>query len=108
MTGYPAHLVRRLITNNRDRQNTVIIIVAYRQSPRPQDGTPDYVPLHHMTDDSFDKDNRFTVTMENGSMWRQMQENSVKARWCTAPATYTASIVPAAFGHMMRVSDGHS
>jgi hypothetical protein len=51
-------------------------------------GTPDYVPLQHMADYSFDKDNRFTVTMENGTVWRQIKEDSTSARWRSAPQSY--------------------
>ena len=77
-------------------------------SHRPPAGTPDYVLLPHMADYSFDKDNRFTVTIENGTVWRQLEEDSVSARWRSAPQTYIAGVVPALFGYMMRVSDGHS
>jgi hypothetical protein len=61
-----------------------------------------------MADDSFDKGNRFIVTMENGTVWRQLKEDSISAWWRSAPQTYIASVVPALFRYMMRVSDGHS
>jgi hypothetical protein len=77
-------------------------------SHRPPAGTPDYVPLQHIATYSFDKDNRLTFTMENGTVWRQLKEDSISARWRSAPQTYIAGVVPALFGYMMRVSDGHS
>ena len=76
--------------------------------PSSPAGKEDYVPRQHMADYSFDKQNRFIVTMEDGTKWRQIQEDSVTAHWRAAPASYSASIVPGWFGVMMRVSDGHS
>ena len=61
-----------------------------------------------MADYSFDAHDRFTVRLEDGSVWRQIQEDSVTARWRAAPANYTASVGAALVGLMMRVSDGHS
>jgi hypothetical protein len=83
------------------------LLLAEASRRRPA-GTPDYVPLQHMSGYSFDNDNRFTITMENGTVWRQLKEDSISARWRSAPQTYIASVVPALFGYMMRVSDGHS
>ena len=76
--------------------------------PPPPAGKEDYVPRQHMADYTFDKQNRFIVTMEDGSKWKQIQEDAVTAHWRAAPASYSASIVPGWFGMMMRVSDGHS
>jgi hypothetical protein len=62
-----------------------------------------------MTAYSFDGEGRFTVTLANGSVWKQIKEDSIKARWNAPAATYTASVVPGMFGsHLMRVSDKHS
>jgi hypothetical protein len=73
----------------------------------PADGE-DFAPRQPMADYSFDAHNRFTVRLEDGSVWRQIQEDSVTARWRAAPASYTASVGAALVGLMMRVSDGHS
>ncbi|HET7084872.1 MAG TPA: hypothetical protein VFI23_08885 [Rhizomicrobium sp.] len=75
---------------------------------RPAAGTDDYVPRQHLADYSFDTNNRFTVTMENGTVWQQLKEDSIAAKWRAPPQNYSATIVPALFGYMMRVSDGHS
>jgi hypothetical protein len=74
----------------------------------PPAGQEDYVPRQHLADYRFDKQNRFIVTMEDGSKWKQIQEDAVTAHWRAAPASYSASIVPGWFGFTMRVSDGHS
>ena len=85
----------------------------------PQAGTPvtakaataeheDFAPRQPMADYSFDAHDRFTVRLEDGSVWRQIQEDSVTARWRAAPASYSASVGAALVGFMMRVSDGHS
>jgi hypothetical protein len=76
--------------------------------PAAPPGSEDYVPRQHMADYRFDKDNRFTVTMEDGSKWRQIQDDNLNASWRAAPASYTASVSPSLLGYMMRVSDGHS
>ena len=68
----------------------------------------DYVPRQPMADYSFDAQGRFTVRLEDGSVWRQIQEDGVTAKWRAAPASYSASVGPALVGLMMRVSDGHS
>ncbi|HEX4636608.1 MAG TPA: hypothetical protein VH189_10530 [Rhizomicrobium sp.] len=76
--------------------------------PAAPAGNEDYVPRQHVADYRFDKDNRFTVTMEDGSKWRQIQDDNLNAHWRAAPASYTASVSPSLLGYMMRVSDGHS
>lgn len=62
--------------------------------PLPPAGKEDYVPRQHLADYTFDKQNRFIVTMEDGSKWKQIQEDAVTAHWRAAPASYSASIVP--------------
>ena len=80
--------------------------------PQAATATPadheDFAPRQPMADYSFDAHDRFTVRLEDGSVWRQIQEDSVTARWRAAPASYTASVGAALVGFMMRVSDGHS
>lgn len=72
-------------------------------------GDEDYSPRQSMTAYSFDGEGRFTVTLANGSVWKQIKDDSIKARWRAPAQSYTASVVPAMLGaHFMRVSDGHS
>jgi hypothetical protein len=69
----------------------------------------DYVPRQPMTAYSFDGEGRFTVTLANGSVWKQIKDDSIKARWNAPAQTYIASVVPGMMGaHFLRVSDKHS
>ena len=77
--------------------------------PRTPGDDEDYVPRQSMTAYSFDGEGRFTVTLANGSVWKQIKDDSIKARWNAPAQSYTASVVPGMFGaHFMRVSDKHS
>ena len=80
--------------------------VDLRHSP-PSDGS--YTPAQPMASYSFDSDGRFTVTLANGEVWKQIKEDSIFARWKAAAESYRASVVSGIFGsHMMHVSDGQS
>lgn len=58
---------------------------------------------------SFDRQGHFTVTLADGSVWRQNKDDNITARWTAPAASLRASVVPAMFGsHLMRVSDGRS
>ena len=75
----------------------------------PPEAYEDYRPRQPMASYSFDAEHLFTVTLEDGSVWRQTKEDLVKARW-NAPATsYYAAVAPGTFGsHLLRVSDKHA
>jgi hypothetical protein len=79
------------------------------RSPQTPSEDEDYAPRQPMTAYSFDGEGWFTVTLANGSVWRQVKEDSIKARWKAPAQSYIASVVPGMFGsHLMRVSDKHS
>jgi hypothetical protein len=75
----------------------------------PPEAYEDYRPRQHMASYSFDGEHLFTVTLEDGSVWRQTSEDLVKARWNAPADTYYASVTRGSFGsHLLKVSDKHS
>jgi hypothetical protein len=75
----------------------------------PPEAYEDYRPRQKMASYSFDADHLFTVTLEDGSVWQQSQEDFVKARWNAPAYTYYASVTRGSFGsHLLKVSDKHS
>jgi hypothetical protein len=51
-------------------------------------------PPTRMTSYKFDANGRFTVTLANGEVWRQVLGDSRQARWRNQPATYVVVIMP--------------
>ena len=48
----------------------------------------------HMTTYKFDAAGRFTVTLANGEVWRQLLGDSQQAKWRNQPASYAVTILP--------------
>ena len=75
----------------------------------PPEAYEDYRPRQRLASYSFDSDHLFTVTLEDGSVWRQTSEDLVRARWSAPADTYYASVTRGSFGsHLLKVSDKHS
>jgi hypothetical protein len=64
----------------------------------------------HMTVYSFDSNGIFTVTLDNGQVWRQLSGDTSFARWNKPASSYSVTISPGLLGsHNMRVpGTGHS
>jgi hypothetical protein len=52
----------------------------------------------HMTDYVFDGSGRFTVTLDNGQVWRQMPGDVKKARWTKSAHSYVVTLNSGALG----------
>jgi hypothetical protein len=51
-----------------------------------------------MTSYSFDRYGKFSVTLENGQVWRQLSGDDVRARWSKPASRYVVRISGGAFG----------
>jgi hypothetical protein len=60
-------------------------------------GTRDVATASRMASYSFDRNGLFTVTLENGQTWRQIDGDSHSAHWSKAPRNYAVTIINAAF-----------
>jgi len=91
-------------------QPTAPVVSAGRPAPAlPPEAYEDYRPRQKLASYSFDADHLFTVTLEDGSVWRQSKEDFVKARWNAPAGSYYASVTRGSFGsHLLKVSDKHS
>ncbi|OJT95610.1 MAG: hypothetical protein BGN82_05150 [Alphaproteobacteria bacterium 65-7] len=57
-----------------------------------------------MTSYTFDRNGFFTVTLDNGEVWRQLTGDSSVARWFRKPQTYAVTVTDGLFGsHNLRV-----
>jgi hypothetical protein len=84
-------------------------VASAARPPLPPEAYEDYRPRQKMASYSFDGEHLFTVTLEDGSVWRQTSEDLVKARWNAPADTYYASVTRGSFGsHLLKVSDKHS
>lgn len=52
----------------------------------------------HMTDYVFDSSGRFTATLDNGQVWRQMPGDVRKARWTRPARSYVVTLNSGALG----------
>jgi hypothetical protein len=75
------------------------------EAPAPRDtglmdsllGTRDIASSSRMASYAFDRNGLFTVTLENGQTWRQIDGDSHSAHWSKAPRNYAVTIINAAF-----------
>jgi hypothetical protein len=83
--------------------------VAPPRAALPPEAYEDYRPRQKMASYSFDGEHLFTVTLEDGSVWQQSDEDFVRARWNAPAGSYYASVTRGSFGsHLLKVSDKHS
>jgi hypothetical protein len=75
----------------------------HARSPQPPTGNwllgsnrPEAVT--HMTDYVFDGSGRFTATLDNGQVWRQMPGDVKKARWTKPAHSYVVTLNSGALG----------
>lgn len=47
---------------------------------------------------AFNKDHRFTVTLDNGQVWQQIEGDDVLANWSGSPRKYSVAIARGLFG----------
>ncbi len=69
----------------------------YGLPPKPQPGEVTHVKAR-MASYSFDGRHLFTVTLENGQVWRQVDGDTSYAHWAAAPGHYIATISNGVFG----------
>jgi len=75
----------------------------------PPEAYEDYRSRQRMASYSFDGDHFFTVTLQDGSVWRQTRDDFVKARWNAPADSYTAAVTRGSVGgHVLQVSDKHN
>lgn len=60
-------------------------------------GTRDVKTASRMTSYTFDRNGLFTVTLENGEVWRQVDGDNHTAHWSKAPHSYAVTIINGAF-----------
>ena len=59
-----------------------------------------------MTSYNFNQQQQFTVTLDNGQVWRQIDGDTAVARWTKAAARYQVTITGGAFNsHNLKVKD---
>lgn len=56
-------------------------------------GTRDVETASQMAAYTFDRNGLFTVTLENGEVWRQLDGDGHVARWSKAPRSYAVTII---------------
>jgi hypothetical protein len=65
--------------------------------PRPEAAAQSDHVSARMTSYSFDRYGKFTVTLENGQVWRQLSGDDVQARWSKPASRYVVRIGSGAF-----------
>jgi hypothetical protein len=60
-------------------------------------GTSDVVVASRIAAYRFDRNGAFTVTLENGEVWRQLDGDSFVAHWFKEPHSYAVTITEGAF-----------
>lgn len=61
-------------------------------------GTPDIKAAWQMASYKFDRNGYFTVALENGEVWRQLDGDTSFAHWFKKPGRYIVSITAGALG----------
>jgi hypothetical protein len=60
-------------------------------------GAHDIAVVSHIADYNFDRNGIFTVTLENGEVWQQLDGDSFFAHWSKEPHNYAVTITNGAF-----------
>jgi hypothetical protein len=70
---------------------------SFGQPSRPKPAAQSNHVSARMTSYSFDRYGKFTITLENGQVWRQLSGDDVQARWSKPASRYVVRISSGAF-----------